>query len=85
MKFVLQPASTGSEREVLTKLREFITERELSLWLGLSQPTLSRQRRDRTGPAFIRLSARRVAYSRVSVERWLKDREQKTISAAGPQ
>lgn len=62
------------------KLREFITERELSGWLGISQPTLSRHRRFGTGPAFVRLSARRVAYRRKAVEVWLHAHEQPMLS-----
>jgi predicted DNA-binding transcriptional regulator AlpA len=60
--------------------REILTEREVSDWLGLSEPTLFRHRRDGTGPAFIRLSARRVAYRRSAVERWLSERERQSIA-----
>jgi predicted DNA-binding transcriptional regulator AlpA len=59
--------------------REILTEREVSDWLGLSEPTLFRHRRDGTGPTFIRLSARRVAYRRSAVEEWLKQREHVTL------
>jgi predicted DNA-binding transcriptional regulator AlpA len=55
-----------------------LTERDLSTWLGISEPTLFRHRRDGTGPAFIRLSARRVAYRRTAVEEWLAQREHGT-------
>jgi predicted DNA-binding transcriptional regulator AlpA len=58
---------------------EILTEREVSDWLGLSEPTLFRHRRDGTGPTFIRLSARRVAYRRSAVEEWLTQRERQTI------
>jgi|1186.fasta_scaffold1142722_1 predicted DNA-binding transcriptional regulator AlpA len=60
--------------------QEILTEREVSDWLGLSEPTLFRHRRDGTGPTFIRLSARRVAYRRSAVEAWLSHRERHTIS-----
>jgi predicted DNA-binding transcriptional regulator AlpA len=73
-------AFTPTERSQLQKLREILTERELSDWLGISQPTLSRLRRDKTGPAYVRLSARRVGYRRSAVEDWLKRREQQTIN-----
>jgi predicted DNA-binding transcriptional regulator AlpA len=59
-----------------------LSERELSDWLGVSEPTLFRHRRDGTGPAFIRLSARRVAYRCSAVEEWLRQREQKIIGEA---
>jgi predicted DNA-binding transcriptional regulator AlpA len=83
MTSVLQNTLTPRERDQYQKLREFITERELSVWLGISQPTLSRHRRYGTGPAFVRLSARRVAYRRNSVEAWLNARAQPTPDPAG--
>jgi predicted DNA-binding transcriptional regulator AlpA len=58
--------------------QEILTERDVSDWLGLSEPTLFRHRRDGTGPTFIRLSARRVAYRRSAVEAWLRERELKS-------
>jgi predicted DNA-binding transcriptional regulator AlpA len=68
----------------MTRLQqdELLSERELSDWLGLSEPTLFRHRRDGTGPAFIRLSARRVGYRRSAVEAWLADREQRKLDPA---
>ena len=53
-----------------------LTEREVCNWLGVSEPTLFRHRRDGTGPKFIRLSARRVGYRHGAVEAWLREREQ---------
>jgi predicted DNA-binding transcriptional regulator AlpA len=58
---------------------EILTEREVSDWLGVSEPTLFRHRRDGTGPVFIRLSTRRVAYRRSAVEAWLRERERQAI------
>ena len=57
---------------------KILTEREVSNWLGVSEPTLFRHRRDGTGPKFIRLSARRVGYRHSAVEAWLSQREQNT-------
>jgi predicted DNA-binding transcriptional regulator AlpA len=62
--------------------KEILTEREVSDWLGLSEPTLFRHRRDGTGPTFIRLSARRVAYRRTAVEAWLSEHERQSIGDA---
>jgi predicted DNA-binding transcriptional regulator AlpA len=59
---------------------EILTERQVACWLGISEPTLFRHRRDGTGPTFIRLSARRVGYRRSTVEAWLKGRERDRIS-----
>src|SRR3954465_7275493 len=53
-----------------------LSEREVCSWLGVSEPTLFRHRRDGTGPTFIRLSARRVGYRRGAVEDWLGGQEQ---------
>jgi predicted DNA-binding transcriptional regulator AlpA len=61
--------------------KEILTEREVSSWLGISAPTLFRHRRDGTGPKFIRLSARRVAYRRSEIEDWLSHRQQQSLSA----
>jgi predicted DNA-binding transcriptional regulator AlpA len=55
---------------------KILTEREVCNWLGVSEPTLFRHRRDGTGPKFIRLSARRVGYRHSAVEAWLSKREQ---------
>ena len=54
---------------------KILTEREVCNWLGVSEPTLFRHRRDGTGPKFIQLSARRVGYRRSAVEAWLRQRE----------
>lgn len=81
MTSILGQAFTPAERSQLQKLPEILSERELSDWLGISQPTLSRLRRAKTGPAFVQLSTRRVGYRRSAVEDWLKYREQQTIRA----
>lgn len=60
--------------------KEIMTEREVSIWLGLSEPTLFRHRRDGTGPNFIRLSERRVAYRKADVEAWLRSRTSERLS-----
>lgn len=63
---------------------EILTEAELCNWLGLSEPTLFRHRRNGTGPKFIRLSPRRVAYRRSAVVEWIKERECETLSPKRP-
>jgi predicted DNA-binding transcriptional regulator AlpA len=59
---------------------EILKEVEVCNWLGISEPTLFRLRRLGTGPKFIRLSARRVAYRRSAVKEWLKLRERQSLS-----
>lgn len=56
-----------------------LTEQELSEWLKTSRPTLQRQRAAGSGPPFIRLSERRIGYRKSSVERWLEERERRTL------
>ena len=58
---------------------QILTERDVCNWLGVSEPTLFRHRRDGTGPNFIQLSARRVGYRHSAVEAWLSQREQHTL------
>jgi predicted DNA-binding transcriptional regulator AlpA len=62
--------------------QDILSERQVSDWLGLSEPTLFRHRRDGTGPTFIRLSTRRVAYRRSAVEAWLSQHERKALGDA---
>jgi predicted DNA-binding transcriptional regulator AlpA len=59
---------------------QILSEREVCNWLGISEPTLFRHRRDGTGPKFIRLSSRRVGYRHSAVEAWLSRREQQAQS-----
>jgi predicted DNA-binding transcriptional regulator AlpA len=63
-----------------TGIKEILSEREVSSWLGVSEPTLFRHRRDGTGPKFIQLSARRIAYRRKAIEEWLKAHERETLN-----
>ena len=62
-----------------TSNQEILSEREVSDWLGISEPTLFRHRRDGTGPKFIRLSLRRVGYRRSAIENWLLSREHQSL------
>lgn len=64
-----------------TSHQEILSEREVSNWLGVSEPTLFRHRRDGTGPKFIQLSERRIAYRRSAIEDWLKARERQTLGS----
>ena len=68
---------------MVSNVQEILTERQVSDWLGISEPTLFRHRRDGTGPTFIRLSERRVAYRRGAVEAWLSEREHRRIETMG--
>jgi predicted DNA-binding transcriptional regulator AlpA len=61
--------------------KDLLSERDVSRWLGISEPTLFRHRRDGTGPRFIRLSERRVAYRKSDVEAWLAARTTERIDS----
>jgi predicted DNA-binding transcriptional regulator AlpA len=62
-----------------TEQDSLLSERQVSDWLGISEPTLFRHRRDGTGPAFVKLSARRIAYRCSAVKAWLKQRERDAL------
>jgi predicted DNA-binding transcriptional regulator AlpA len=51
-----------------------LTEKELAAWLGISLPTLQRMRSSGSGPHFVQLSVRRIAYRKREVEAWLAAR-----------
>jgi len=66
-----------------------LTERDLSVWLGISLPTLQRMRSRGGGPKFVRLSFRRVGYRPSDVEEWLVERtagriDEKPMECAQP-
>ena len=57
-----------------------LNEKQLSAWLGISLPSLQRHRANGSGPPFVQLSERRIAYRRSAVNEWLKTR---TITRVG--
>ena len=59
---------------------QVLNEKQLAAWLGISLPSLQRQRSDGSGPPFIQLSERRIGYRKSAVERWL---EARTINRVG--
>lgn len=62
-----------------------MTEKALSTWLGISLPSLQRLRSNGSGPRFVRLSERRIAYRRTDVEVWLDARTCDRIGARAAQ
>jgi predicted DNA-binding transcriptional regulator AlpA len=58
-------------------------ERETARWLSVGVSTLQRWRSNGYGPAFIRLSPRRIGYRKSAVERWLASREHLSVTPPG--
>jgi predicted DNA-binding transcriptional regulator AlpA len=58
-----------------------LTERETSAWVRVSLPNLQRMRSLGTGPRYIQLSPRRIAYRRSDVDAWLSSRTTDRIGA----
>ena len=60
-----------------------LTEKELSVWVGVSIPNLQRMRSNGTGPRYVQLSPRRIGYRKSDVEEWLTARTTDRIGALG--
>jgi predicted DNA-binding transcriptional regulator AlpA len=58
-----------------------LTEKELSVWVGVSIPNLQRMRSNGTGPRHVQLSPRRIGYRRSDVETWITSRTTDRIGA----
>jgi predicted DNA-binding transcriptional regulator AlpA len=58
-----------------TLLDNLLTEKQLCEWLGISPATCSRWRLEGSGPPFIVLGPRRLAYRQSAVGKWLASRE----------
>jgi predicted DNA-binding transcriptional regulator AlpA len=58
-----------------------LTEKELSVWVGVSIPNLQRMRSNGTGPRYVQLSPRRIGYRRSDVETWITSRTTDRIGA----
>ena len=55
-------------------MSNLINEIEAAKILNLSRRTLQTMRQEGTGPAFIKLSERRLAYEKSEIERWISAR-----------
>jgi excisionase family DNA binding protein len=53
---------------------DLLTATEAAEFLGLSQSSLEKYRRQGFGPAFVRVGRRAIRYPRASVEAWLAQR-----------
>lgn len=61
--------------------RIFLSQTDAAAALGVSERTLAYMRAGGRGPAWVRLSPRRLGYSRAALERWA---EEQSRQAAGP-
>ena len=77
-------ASPGQKDRPTDLPERLLTEKELSDWLGVSLPNLQRMRSAGTGPRYVQLSARRLAYRRSDVEAWLRVRTINRVGALTP-
>ena len=62
-------------------LDPLLTEKQLSAWLGVSLPSLQRMRSNGSGPHYVQLGPRRLAYRKSDVEAWLTARRVNRIGA----
>lgn len=53
---------------------DLLTPRQAAACLGLTYPTLQRQRTEGTGPKFIKVGKRRVAYRASDLQAWIQSR-----------
>jgi predicted DNA-binding transcriptional regulator AlpA len=75
-----RPPASGERRVRLPSgFDPLLTEKQLSGWLGLSLPTLQRLRTSGSGPRFVQLSNRRLAYRKSVVEQWLEQRTKRQV------
>jgi predicted DNA-binding transcriptional regulator AlpA len=65
-------------------LEPLLTEKQLSAWLGVSLPNLQRMRSNGSGPHYVQLGPRRLAYRKSDVEAWLTARRINRIGALSP-
>jgi len=56
---------------------------EAAAYTGLAASTLNKKRMDGTGPCFIKLSARRVAYDAADIDKWIDSRRRLSTSDPG--
>jgi len=59
-----------------------VTEAQAGRMLGLSLRTMQRLRLDGGGPAFVKLTDRRIGYAVETLQQWLRSREVASTSAA---
>lgn len=62
------PAPSGPDAE-------YIDDRQLAAWLGMSRETIQQQRCRGEGPPFIKVARKAVRYHVPTVRAWLKDQQ----------
>ena len=56
-------------------LERLLDSRAVAEYLGISQSTISRMRRERTGPHFIEIRGRKFRYRLTELKSWLERQE----------
>jgi predicted DNA-binding transcriptional regulator AlpA len=66
----------GAERALGSRVsvNDLLTPHQVAAYLGLAYATLQRQRTEATGPKFIKLGKRKIAYRAVDLAAWLATR-----------
>jgi predicted DNA-binding transcriptional regulator AlpA len=59
---------------MIDSIDRLLAEKDVKDWLGISIPTLHRMRANGTGPCFVQLSTRRIAYRKSDIEAWITQR-----------
>lgn len=80
MSVVREERSRGGAR--VSARRLVLSETETAEELSLSVRTLQAMRLDGTGPAFIKLTERRIGYAISELERWIADRTVRSTADA---
>ena len=65
----------------MREIDRFLTEKEFAERFCISRRTLQRWRETGEGPAFVRLSARRLAYPLAEAMRWAAERTHRSRGA----
>jgi predicted DNA-binding transcriptional regulator AlpA len=67
-------AESGGEIGTPSAIDRLLSQRQAADYLGLTIPTLQRQRTDGTGPRFLKLGKRKVAYRLSDIHEWIDGR-----------
>ena len=67
------------------RLKKYLSTQEVSEEYGIGKSTLEQMRCRGEGPAYIKVSARMVKYTRADIEAWLDSHRKATIDSGPPE